>query len=115
MTEFWRLVFLMLAGHALADFGLQSDRMSFSKRRDNPAVDTAGLPVWWMWLGAHALMHGGAVAVVTGVWWLGLLETVFHCLIDSFRGPGITPPAWLDQAMHAFCKLAWALIALEVT
>lgn len=70
---FCHLLFLMLAGHALADRPLQGDEISRGKNR---ALNPGGL--WLQYLAVHGLIHGGAVALVTGLWWLGAAEAVAH-------------------------------------
>ncbi len=103
---FWWLI----VGHALADFALQSDSMARGKNRHREPV---GVPpgqtpqtIWPYWLTAHALIHGGVVALVTGRWELGLAEAVLHWLIDFGKCEN-----WYgiheDQSMHLVCKCAW--------
>lgn len=99
------ILFLLLAGHALADYPLQGDFLAANKARTGPNY----VP-WWQALLAHALIHGGLVAVITGVWWLGLAETIVHAATDHLKCEkriGINA----DQAVHIACKVLWALIA----
>lgn len=96
----------LIVGHALADYPLQGD---FLARAKNRAAPVAGVP-WWQALGAHALIHAGMVAVITGVWWLGFAEFAAHCLTDDAKCTGrITFNQ--DQAIHVACKVAWVLAA----
>jgi Protein of unknown function (DUF3307) len=81
------LLWWLVVGHAVADFWAQSDALAKMKNRhrfDPSRVPPGQRPqqVWVHALTAHALMHGAAVALVTGRWWLGLLETVAHWVID---------------------------------
>lgn len=106
------LLFQLLAGHALADFALQSEVMARGKNR-NVIIDPARIPpghvaqtVWPYWLVSHALVHGLVVSVVTGVWWLGLAETVLHFGIDFIKTESWTT-VHADQALHVGCKLIW--------
>lgn len=109
MTAFATYFAWMMVAHAICDYPLQGDFLSRAKSRTAPL---AGVP-WYQALGAHALIHGGAVALLTGVWWLGVAEFVAHAVTDdqkcarrlSFNQ---------DQAIHALCKVAWALIAIQV-
>jgi hypothetical protein len=51
------------------------------------------------------------VAIVTGLWWLGLAETVIHAATDHLKCEkriGIN----IDQAVHVVCKVLWAAIAV---
>jgi hypothetical protein len=96
----------LIVGHVVADYPLQGDFLSRAKSR---AAPIPGVP-WYQALGAHAIIHGGMVWAITGIWWLGLLETGCHAFIDdakcnghlSFNG---------DQALHIWCKFAWAFAA----
>ncbi len=100
----------LLVGHAVADFALQIDSMARGKNRHRKPEQT----VWPYWLTSHALIHGGAVALATGVPALGALEAVSHWLIDFGKCEN-----WYgihtDQALHVWCKVAWwALISMGV-
>lgn len=98
---------LLLFGHALADYPLQGD---FLARAKNRAAPVPGFP-WWHALGAHAVIHGGFVGVITGVWWLGVAEAAAHFLIDDAKCRGrISLNA--DQAFHIACKVVWFLVAV---
>lgn len=102
--------FWMLVGHALGDFALQSDWMVRSKspRKRVRATSERRDLIWIHVLTAHALIHGGAVALATGMVWLGILETMAHWLIDygkSNRMYGFH----VDQFLHLGCKVIWAL------
>lgn len=103
---FLGLTFLMLAAHALCDFPLQPAEMSHAKRPGgHPTIS------WPMALGCHALVHGGAVALVTGLWWLGAAETLAHALIDGAKARGAFGMK-TDQALHLACKPVWALLCI---
>jgi hypothetical protein len=100
------MLFWLLVGHALADYPLQGDFLAKAKNRSAPI---AGVP-WWQALSAHALIHGGMVAAITGSVWLGVAETVAHWLIDDVKCRGrIGFNA--DQGLHVACKLLWIAIA----
>ena len=96
---------LLLVAHALADYPLQGDFLSKAKNR------TAAIPgvPWWQALGAHSIIHGGAVGLITGCWWLGLAETAVHAVTDDAKCRGkITFNQ--DQAIHIACKIAWVVV-----
>jgi len=105
---FWWL----LVGHAVADFWAQSDALAQMKNRHRPntRVPAGQKPqaIWLYALTAHALMHGAAVAFVTGSIALGMLETAAHWFIDFGKCEN-----WygihLDQALHILCKVVWLL------
>lgn len=107
------LLFYLVAGHALADFALQSDAMAHGKNRHrfDPSTVPPGQKsqvVWPYWMASHSLIHGLVVAVITGVWWLGLAEAVVHFGIDVAKCENLTG-VHTDQALHAACKVAWWL------
>lgn len=114
MTDFAAMGFGLIVAHAICDTALQSDSMARGKNRRR-AVERASKysPAWFHWLLAHALIHGGAVALVTGVWWLGAAETVCHAAIDYNKCEdrfGMTT----DQVLHYVCKALWLGIAIAV-
>jgi hypothetical protein len=108
IDEAGRLLFLMLAGHAFADFAIQTEYTSRAKRPGG----SANVP-WQMALLYHSLIHGGIVALVTGYWLLGVAETIAHMWLDYGKGR-----EWIsartDQLAHIACKIVWAFIALYV-
>ena len=111
----FEILFYLLVGHALADFVLQTDMMAKHKNR-NREIDMSVvppgqkyMPCWHYWLTSHALIHGGAVAVVTGIWWLGLLETGLHWLIDFAKCENLIGVNQ-DQALHIGCKLFYLIL-----
>ena len=105
------LLFYLLAGHALADYVLQTDIMAKCKNRQAEIYKTVGpnFPGWCYWLSAHALIHGGTVALITGIWWLGLIETVAHWLIDFAKCENKIN-IHQDQFLHIVCKFVYLLI-----
>jgi len=105
------LFFQLLVGHALGDFVFQRSIMATSKCRHAEIYKTAGprFPAWWYWMGAHALVHGGLVYLVTRSLALGLAETVLHFVIDvgkCERWYGVH----VDQALHVLCKIAYVYL-----
>jgi len=108
-----RLLFLFLVGHAVCDFVLQGEVMGTGKNRhkNTVAVHGPGFPPWYYWLGAHALTHGGAVFLITGLWQLGALESVLHAAIDHAKCEGrLTFDQ--DQGLHMVCKLVYFVILI---
>lgn len=101
------LLIALLTAHALADYPLQGDFLSKAKNRTAPIP---GVP-WQQALGAHVMIQGGAVALITGIWWLGVLEAVVHWFTDDAKCRGRLTFNQ-DQAVHIACKVAWWSIAL---
>lgn len=104
------MLLALAVGHALADYPLQGDFLAKAKNRTAPIP---GVP-WYQALGAHALIHGGVVAALTGVLWLGVAEAVAHFIIDDAKCRGRIDFNQ-DQALHLAFKAAWVLIAWAVS
>lgn len=92
----------LLVGHVVCDYPLQGDFLAKAKNHKAPIP---GFP-FYQALGAHALMHAGAVALITGSWVLGGVEFALHCAIDCAKCDGRTTLNQ-DQALHWLCKLAY--------
>ena len=99
----------LVAGHALCDYPLQGD---FLARAKNRAAPIPGVP-WYQALGAHSVIHGAAVGLITGIPLLGVLEALAHAFIDDAKCTGrIGFNA--DQFLHLLCKAAWVAVAIAV-
>lgn len=96
------LAIALLAGHALADYPLQGDFLSRAKNRINPI---GGVP-YWQAMGAHCIIHGAFVALLTGIWWLFILEAAIHWITDDAKCSGKISFT-TDQAIHLVCKAVW--------
>lgn len=97
----------MIAAHALADYPLQGDFLAKAKNRTAPI---AGVP-WYQALGAHAIIHGAAVAAITRSPALGIAETVIHAITDDLKCRGRIGYN-TDQAIHVACKVLWATLTV---
>ncbi len=98
---------LLIGGHALADFGQQTQYMATAKSRHGDDANPHWLPV----LFAHAAIHGALVGLITGYACLGFAEIAAHFVIDDRKCAkrfGYTT----DQLLHYGCKLLWGTIAL---
>jgi hypothetical protein len=96
------LFFAFAIFHALADFPLQGDYLACKKVRS----EASGVSEWLMALGAHSLIHAGAVWLLTGSKALGLCEFFLHALIDLGKGEkryGLI----VDQGLHLACKAGY--------
>lgn len=99
----------MVAAHALADYPLQGDFLSKAKNRTAPIP---GVP-WYQALGAHAIIHGAAVAFITKSPALGIAEAVVHAVTDDLKCRGKLSFDQ-DQAIHIASKAVWAtIVALQ--
>jgi len=96
----------LIVGHALADYPLQGDFLSKAKNRTAPIP---GVP-WWQALGAHSIIHGGIVAAITKRAALGAAEAIIHAVTDDLKCRGKLTFNQ-DQAIHAGCKILWALLS----
>lgn len=119
------LLFFLLVAHALADYPLQPEFVALNKARSGPA----GALFWPYCLSAHALVHGGAVAVVvactspaglTVAVWLGIAEALVHAFTDhgkceGWLGADKARSLLIDQTIHVTCKVVWAIIALAAS
>lgn len=104
MSETLLLAIYLAAGHWVADYPLQGDFLAQAKQKG---------PLRVYHLCAHAGIHAGTVALITGSPWLGLAEFVAHTLIDESKTRGRISFA-TDQALHIACKALWLAI-LTVT
>lgn len=109
MTPPLMLLALIIA-HTVCDYPLQGD---FLARAKNHKLPIPGVP-FYQALGAHALMHGGAVWVLTGIWWLGAMEIAAHALIDYAKCDGRVGFN-VDQGLHIVCKGSYVLILMGLS
>lgn len=107
------MAFALLAAHALCDFALQPDAMGRgkSRRRQRESPPPADFPPWYYWLASHSLVHGGAVYIVTGMWWLGAIESLLHAMLDHLKCEGRIS-FHLDQICHLLCKGGYLVVLL---
>ena len=105
------LSFLLIAGHAIGDFAIQTDWVAYNKSRhakDHMSRETLGkIEKVWPWvLSSHSLHHGMIVFLITQKIWLGIGETVVHWVTDYGKAEG-----WygfnIDQVLHIVAKGAW--------
>ena len=69
-------LFWLLVAHALCDYSLQSSDML--RHKDNRYVSDKKHGPWWWTMTAHSFINGGGVALATGSWGIGVLETIVH-------------------------------------
>ena len=95
--------------HCFFDFAGQGDFMSKAKNR------TAPIPTvpWQTVLASHAAIHGAAVALITGIWWLFIAEAVVHFITDDLKCRG-KMGFNADQGIHLASKGLWLAIAMAL-
>lgn len=107
-------LFLLLIGHAFADFGLQTEWIANNKNRHNipkgynPKLHGKLQTIWPYVLSSHALIHAGFVYLITGNIIYAYMEFIFHWIIDFGKCEkwyGIHT----DQALHILTKLFYLL------
>ncbi len=111
MTIFEAL-FLLLAAHALADFGLQTEfvaRFKSSQIKFKDGVTKRPHLVWLHVLAAHSLIHGLMVYLVLGHLGLAVAETFTHAAIDHAKSQNRFG-FHTDQLLHIGSKILWWLI-----
>jgi hypothetical protein len=109
-----KVFFALVIGHAVADFPLQGEFLALGKNRRylERLADPARPPGEWIFcMGAHCLIHAGAVWAVTGSALLGLVELVLHWMLDSAKCAGRISFA-VDQWGHVLCKACYVLAGM---
>jgi hypothetical protein len=109
MTDPLLLLIALIGAHYFFDYAGQGDFMSKAK---NAAAPIPGVP-WRQVLAGHAAIHGAAVALITGIWWLFVLEAALHFVTDDSKCRGRISYD-TDQYIHLGCKLAWWVVALAL-
>ena len=111
------IFFLLLCGHAIADFALQTEWVATNKNRhvrlSYPAEKQASLQVIWPYLlSAHAFHHGFFVFLITQKLSLGVAETVLHWITDYGKCE-----RWYgfhtDQIIHVCTKVIWTIFIIN--
>lgn len=107
---FFELLFLLMVGHAIADYALQNDFMAAAKNHKTELGK-----VYWKWvLPSHGLIHAGFVYFIAGSFVLAIAEFIIHTITDYLKCDGKIG-FQTDQWIHVGCKVLWAiLIVLEV-
>ncbi len=103
-------LFLLFAGHFLADFPLQGEYIAKMKNRHYvPEYLPEGqkpTSVWFYALTAHAFIHGLMVFLITQSLMMALIQTVSHWIFDFMKCENVTSPH-TDQIIHY-----WVLICI---
>lgn len=105
------VLFLLIVAHAVCDFVLQPEAMAMGKSRTDVRHQNEGFPPWYIWLGAHALTHGGGVYLVTGHLTLAVAEVVIHVFIDWLKCEEHIG-FHMDQGLHVLTKFIYIGVLL---
>lgn len=107
----WSNFVALLFGHAISDLALQSEWVGLNKsrhyKRTHPLTGADITSRWIYFMAGHAMVNGALVYFITRSTILGLYEAVAHFFIDCASQERWIP-FWLDQTLHALCKLVWA-------
>lgn len=105
MSNLLTMLFLLIAAHYLCDYPLQGEFLAQAKNRNT----VIGKVFWRHALFAHAMIHGGAVLLITGSLSAAATEVIMHAAIDWLKCDGrITLNT--DQVAHIACKITYACI-----
>lgn len=94
LSDFWGLLFLLIFGHFMADFVLQSQAMSKAKNSTTNPKE-----IWIPIMIGHCMIHAGIVYLITWKLWLAIYELVVHFIIDDLKCKGM-----LTDSKYAFAK-----------
>ena len=94
--------FLLLCVHALTDFQLQNGAMHDHKIREQ------NISYWYYWMGAHALICGGGVYIVTSSLGFAIAETIIHFVIDAIKSDNRIG-FHTDQCLHIISRIIYAI------
>lgn len=104
---FFEYLFLLMIGHAAADYALQNDFMAMAKNHTTELGK-----VYWKWvLPSHGLIHAGFVYFITGSFVLGMAEFIVHTITDYLKCDGKIGFN-TDQFIHLGCKVLWILLLM---
>lgn len=99
LDHFWGLLFLLVFGHCLADYALQSPEMQHAKNSTKNPKE-----IWIPVLFAHSMIHAGIVYLITFKLGLAIYQLVVHFIIDDLKCRGkLTDgrfPFAKDQFLH---------------
>ena len=103
-------LFLLICGHFLVDYALQSEFIAKAKNRNQPIPG-----IDWQWvMTAHCAMHAGVVYLITGSILLGLIEFVAHFVIDVTKCD-VKITFNEDQYLHIVTKVLIWLIFIGIS
>lgn len=109
-AHYFTLLIYLVGGHFLCDFPLQGEFMSQAK---NPFKRMEGVPAKMILFG-HSSIHCAMVTYLTGLWYLGIIELISHCIIDYTKCKGLIS-FQTDQFLHLEFKVVYVGIVMVVS
>jgi len=97
------MAWYLLCSHAVFDGALQTSYLGTKKA---PIVDGVYNPHWFAVLSCHSIICGAGVSLVTGIWWLGVAESIWHFCTD-WLSTRKHISFFLDQVSHLVAKVVW--------
>jgi len=102
------LAFFLLVGHFALDYPLQGDTTAREKNPGSRSELQKHVP-WYYWMVAHALMHAGAVAILTQSAVFTVAEFASHFALDYSKCRNKIS-IHQDQLGHLLMKLLYVLV-----
>lgn len=104
-------LFLLIFGHFICDFALQSQYMCKYKNPNNAPSEGYNFfhpeYMWKLIMFAHCFIQGGFVYLFTNNLFFSLCEIMIHFITDYLKcNKKIT--VIQDQTIHILCKVIWA-------
>lgn len=117
LYEAAQLLFLLIGGHFIGDFAMQTEWVATNKnphaRERFSNEEQKNMEVIWPWLmSAHAFIHGIIVYLITHNLWIGILETALHWATDFFKCARIYGFS-TDQFLHLAVKFIWVILIYQ--
>ena len=97
-----------IAYRGLCDHILSANPIQRCNKLKEEHYINIGVP-WWHLMAAHSFIQGGGVFIITGSLLLGLMETIFHFIIDCLKCENKIN-IHTDQALHIWCKVVWTYL-----
>lgn len=98
---------ILVAVHFICDYVFQTDAIATGKNKN---LDPAKFGVnWYYWLTSHAATHAAGVYLVTGFFWIAVLEFLSHWVIDWLKCEGKLS-LHQDQLVHIGFKLFYIVL-----
>ena len=107
MIESIEIFIKLMLAMAVTDLAIQTEVMAFAKGDTKPTVVQD--PPWYYFMGAHSMVNGCGVWLVTGNVYFGVAESVLHFVIDHLKCSHIISSR-VDLTLHIGCRVIYAVI-----